>query len=135
MQTPSVRPLISGLLGILLLLPASIFIGSLLIRILFGAPALYYDLAPSFLQFPFDLSSGAGGSWRQTGASVIFSCLLLSIVFNGLALLRFRLESGERSLQVRLYFRRSWLNTAVILQGGLLLCALVVYAVIQHIRY
>jgi len=135
MQTPSLRPLVSGLLGILLLLPASIFMGSLLLRIFFGSTTLYYALAPSFLQSPFDFSAWAGGPWRQTGASIIFSCLLLAILFNGLALTRFHLEKGAGGWEIRLSFRRNWLNTAIALQGGLLLGTLIVYAVIQHVRY
>ena len=156
-QTPF-SPLFSGLLGIALLLPASFFMLALLIRVCFGSTTLYYSMAPSFLQSPFDLFAlhkaleapwplahhmtfaadvlySIGHVCRQTGAQFIFSCLLLAILFNLFAILQFRMQRGIRGWEIQVYYRRYWLNTAIALQSGLLLLLLVAYTVIQHIRY
>jgi hypothetical protein len=104
----ALKPLISGLLGITLLLPASFFMLTLLARVLFGTKKLYYYIAPSFLQSPFNL-------WAFHKAQFILGCLLLAVLLNG--------------------YRRHWLNTAIALQGALLLVVLIAYTVIQHLRY
>jgi hypothetical protein len=124
----SFRPLVSGLLGMTLLLPASFFMLTLLARVGFGSKALYHSIAPSFLQSPFDLFA-----WHK--AQVIVGCVLLAVAANGLALLQFRLEQGRRGWVVGVSYRRNWLNTAIALQGLLLLVTLVAYTLIQHIRY
>jgi hypothetical protein len=122
------RPLFSGLLGIALLLPASFFMLALLIRVCFGSTTLYYSIAPSFLQSPFDL-------FALHKAQLIFSCLLLAILFNLFAILQFRMQRGIKGWDIQVYYRRYWLNTAIALQSGLLMVLLVAYTVIQHIRY
>ena len=124
------RPLVSGLLGMTLLAPASFFMLTLLARVGFGSRTLYYFIAPSFLQSPFDLFA-----WHK--AQVILGCVLLAILFNVMTLLEFRLERGRRGWEVAIWYRRHshWLNTAVALQGVLLLVILVAYTVIQHVRY
>ena len=118
------RPLVSGLLGFMLLLPASFFMLTLMMRIIFGAKTLYHFIAPSFLQSPFDPLA-----WHK--AQFILGCLLLAIVLNGMSVLRVRLFRG----QVELSLLRRWLNTAIVIQGLLLLVVLVAYTWIQHIRY
>jgi len=118
------RSLISGVLGITLLLPASFFMLTLLARILFGSKKMYYYIAPSFLQSPFDL-------WAWHKAQLILGSLILAIILNALATLSIHIEKK----QVHLSLRRNWLNTAIALQGILLLVLLVVYTLIQHIRY
>jgi hypothetical protein len=118
------RSLISGILGITLLLPASFFMLTLLARILFGAKTMYYYIAPSFLQSPFDL-------WAWHKAQFILGSLLLAIILNALATLNIRTQKGH----VHLSLRRNWLNTAIALQGILLLVLLLAYTLIQHIRY
>ena len=118
------RSLISGVLGITLLLPASFFMLTLLARILFGSKKMYYYIAPSFLQSPFDL-------WAWHKAQLILGSLILAIILNALATLSIHIEKK----QVNLSLRRNWLNTAIALQGILLLVLLVVYTLIQHIRY
>ena len=122
------RPLASGLLGITLMLPASLFMLTLLARIFFGTKAPYYYIAPSFLQSPFDL-------FAFHKAQLIIVCLLLAVLFNVLTILRFHLQQGHRGLEVSITYRRYWLNTAIALQSILLLLVLVVYTVVQHIRY
>ena len=136
-RTPLFGPLFSGILGITLLLPASFFMLSMLIRVCFGATTLYYSIAPSFLQSPFDLFAlpKAGLVCRQTGAQFIFSCLLLATLLNLLAILRFRLQPGARGWEVQVYYKRCWLNAAIAMQSGLLTILLVGYTIIQHIRY
>ena len=122
------RPLFSGLLGITLLAPASFFLLTILARVIFGTKGLYHSISPSFLQSPFDLFA-----WHK--AQFIICSLLVAILFNFLTIVRFRLENGKRGLEVALSFRRYWLNTAIAFQGSLLLLVLIVYTLIQHIRY
>jgi hypothetical protein len=105
------RPLTSGLLGIALLLPASYFMLTMLARICFSAKDMYYFIAPSFLQSPFHL-------FAFHKAQVIIGSLLLAVLFN-----------------MGIYYRRQWLNTAIVLQSVLLLLVLICYTIIQHIRY
>jgi hypothetical protein len=122
------RPLTSSLLGITLLLPASYFMLTMLARACFGAKGMYYFIAPSFLQSPFHL-------FAFHKAQVIIGSLLLAVLFNTLTILRLRLERGQTGWQVGVYYRRYWLNAAILLQGVLLLLVLTGYTVIQHIRY
>ncbi|HEV3326436.1 MAG TPA: hypothetical protein VG052_12550 [Puia sp.] len=122
------RPLGSGLLGITLLLPASYFMLTLLARACFGAKTMYYFIAPSFLQTPFH-------PFAFHKAQVIIGSVLLAVLFNVPAILRFRLEKEQQGWQVGIYYRRQWLNAAIVLQGVLLLLVLVGYTIIQHIRY
>ena len=127
-QTGPIHPLFSGILGITLLLPASFFMLALLIRVCLGSTALYYFIAPSFLQSPFDLLA-------LHKAQFIIGCLLLAIVFNLVVILQFHLERGVRGWEVRVSYKRYWLNTAIALQSGLLLLVLIAYTLIQHARY
>jgi len=122
------RPLISGILGITLLLPASFFMLTMLARLFFGTGRPYHYIAPSFLQSPFD-------PLALHKAQFIIGCLLLAIITNGLAALRFQLRKGRRGWDVEVSYRRHWLNTAIALQAVLLLVTLLAYTVIQHIRY
>ena|ERR1700744_6645633 len=122
------RPLTSGLLGITLLLPASFFMLTMLARICFGPTAMYYYIAPSFLQSPFNL-------FAFHKAQIIVGSLVLAVLFNMLTIIRFRLEQGLHGWQIGIYYRRYWLNAAVALQAILLLLALTGYTFIQHIRY
>jgi hypothetical protein len=120
--------LLSSMLGIILLLPASYFILAMLLRICFGSKALYYSMAPSFLQSPFNL-------FALHKAQFILGCLLLSVLCNVLSILKFSLQQGKWGWEVEVSYRRYWLNTAIALQSGLLLLVLVTYALIQHLRY
>jgi hypothetical protein len=101
---------------------------TLLARIGFGSKTLYYSIAPSFLQSHFDL-------FALHKAQFIFGCLLLSILFNGLTLVEFRLERGKWGWEIGVNYRSNWLNTAIVMQGILLLLVLVAYTLVQHIRY
>lgn len=122
------RPLLSGLLGMALLLPATWFGITLILRICFGSATLYRSMAPSFLQSPF-----FPFAWHK--AQFIIGTALLAILFNLLTVLRFRLQKGRKGWEVAVTWRRYWLNTAVTLQSTLLFLALVAYTLIQHIRY
>jgi hypothetical protein len=122
------RPIASSLLGLTLMLPASFFLLTLLARLCFGSKAMYYYIAPSFLQSPFDL-------FAFHKAQLIIGCLLLAILFNVLTILRFHLRRDQHGLEVVFSYRRYWLNTAIAMQSILLLIVLVVYTFIQHIRY
>ena len=123
-----IRPLASGLLGITLMLPASFFMLTLLARLCFNSKAMYYYIAPSFLQSPFDL-------FAFHKAQLIIICLLLAILFNVLTIVRFHLEQGKKGLEIGISYRTNWLNLAIALQGLLLLLVLIAYTFIQHIRY
>ena len=129
LRSTSFRPILSGLLGIMLLLPASFFIGTIVVRICFGSKMLYHSMAASFLQSPVELL------FRQSAAHLILGCLLLAILFNLLTVLRFRLVPGKKGPEVQIFYRRYWLNTAIALQSGLLLVVLAAYTLIQHLRY
>ena len=122
------RPLISGIFGITLLLPASFFMLTMLARLFFGVKQPYHYIAPSFLQSPFD-------PLALHKAQFIIGALLLAIVTNGLAALQFQLQKGRWGWDVEVSYRRHWLNTAIALQAVLLLVTLLAYTVIQHIRY
>jgi hypothetical protein len=122
------RPVISGILGITLLLPASFFMLTLMARIFFGTKRPYHSIAPSFLQSPFD-------PLALHKAQFILGCLLLAIAMNSVLALQFQLRKGHRGWGLEVTYRRHWLNTAIALQGALLLATLLVYTVIQHLRY
>jgi hypothetical protein len=127
-STKPFNPLVSSLLGIIGLLPASFFIMTILARACFGSKALYYSMAPSFLQSPFDL-------FALHKAQFILGCLFLAILCNMLTILQFHVLPGRRGPDLQISYRRYWLNTAIALQSGLLLLVLTAYTLIQHIRY
>jgi hypothetical protein len=102
------RPLITSIIGMVLMLPAVMFLTTLLARLCFGTKAAYYYIAPSFLQTPFDI-------FAFHKAQVIVGCLMIAALFNSKC--------------------RSWLNTAIAIQSILLLVVLFVYTFIQHLRY
>ncbi len=123
----SAMPILSGFLGILLLLPATWFLLTILARVCLGSGTGYYSIAPSFLQSPFDLFA-----WHK--AQFILCCLLLAIICNLPATLQFRFRR-ERGWGLGLSGKGHWLNNAIALQSLLLLVALTIYTLIQHIRY
>lgn len=122
------RPLVSSILGFTFMLPACYFLLTILVRILFGSTAMYYDISPSFLQSPFPV-------FALHKAQLILGCLLLAVLFNAAAILRLRLLQGPRGLELGVAYRRYWLNTAIALQSILLLVVLIGYTFVQHIRY
>ncbi|HLZ86403.1 MAG TPA: hypothetical protein VKQ52_04135 [Puia sp.] len=127
-RSPFLRPLASGILGITLMIPACYFLLTLLVRICFGAKTMYYNIAPSFLQSPFDL-------FALHKAQLILGSLLLAVLFNVAAIIKLRLHHGPRGLELGVAYRRYWLNTAIAIQSILLLVVLLAYTLIQHIRY
>ena len=122
------RPLISGILGFTFMLPACYFLLTILIRILFGAKTPYYDISPSFLQSPFS-------PFTLHKAQLILGCLMLAVLFNVAAILKLRLHHGPKGLELGVAYRRYWLNTAIAIQSILLLAVLIIYTLVQHIRY
>ncbi|HEY4108416.1 hypothetical protein [Puia sp.] len=124
----NLRPLLSGILGFMLMLPACYFLLAFLIRLFFGAKSMYYDIAPSFLQSPFH-------PFALHKAQLILGCLLLAVLFNVAAILKLRLHQSSKGLELGVAYRRNWLNTAIALQSALLLIVLALYTLIQHIRY
>jgi hypothetical protein len=124
---PKQLPVLSGLFGILLLIPATWFLLALLARVCFGATAWYHSMSASFLQSPFDLFA-----WHK--AQFIICCLLLAIIGNLPATLEIRPGRGRGRL-LGFQPKGHWLNTAIALQSLLFLAILTVYTLIQHIRY
>lgn len=98
-----------------LLLPASFFGLTLFARLCFGTRSMYGYMAHQ--------------------KHVMAGCLLVAVLFNLLAILRLRLVPGRIGPEVEVGFRRNWLNTAVVLQGTLMLAGLVTYALIEYLRY
>jgi hypothetical protein len=127
-STGFLKPLVSGILGITLLLPASFFMLTFMARIFLGTKTLYYYFAPSFLQSPFDPLA-----WHK--AQFILGSLLMAIALNILTLVKVQLQKGGKGWEVQLSYRRRWLNMAIVLQGVLLLIVLLTYTLIQHLRY
>ena len=127
-RTTYLSPLVTGILGIALMIPGYFFILTLLARLCFGVKSLYYYFSPSFLQSPFNL-------FAFHKAQCIIVCLLIAAASNVFAILKFQIEKGPVGLQVAVSYRRRWLNTAVALQSTLLLVLLSVYTLIQHLRY
>ena len=122
------KALTSGILGITLMAPACYFLLTILVRIFFGAKGMYYYISPSFLQSPFDL-------FALHKAQLIIGCLVLAVLFNVAAILKLRLHQSPQGIEVGVAYRRRWLNIAVIVQSILLLALLIIYTLIQHIRY
>ncbi|HXB90903.1 MAG TPA: hypothetical protein VNU72_01380 [Puia sp.] len=134
------HPLASGLIGIILLLPASYFMLTLLVRICVGVKSPYYFIAPSFLQTRFDPFA-----WHK--AQFIMGTLMLSILINALTIFRFRLLPARKGLhktgiagifgphEIGISYRPNGLNTAIVLQGFILFLVLLTYTLVQHIRY
>jgi hypothetical protein len=122
------RPLASGILGITLMLPGFFFILTLLARLCLGAKTPYYYFSPSFLQSPLNL-------FAFHKAQCIIGCLAIAAASNVFAILKFQIEKGPAGLRIAVSYRRRWLNTAVAVQSTLLLLLLVVYTLIQHLRY
>ena|ERR1700760_1784310 len=127
------RPLLTVIIGIALLLPASFFLLTLLARICFGSSWTYYYIAPSFLQSPLNL-------FAFHKAQVIIGSLVVCILLNAAAIFRFDLVPGRPlwalpNWDIKVSYRPNWLNTAVALQAILLLITLTAYTLIQHIRY
>jgi hypothetical protein len=122
------RPLLTGILGFTLMLPACYFLLTMLARMLFGAKNPYYYISPSFLQSPFDL-------FALHKAQLIIDCLMLAVLFNVAAVLKLRLHKRPQGFEVGVAYRRYWLNTAVALQALMLLILLSIYTLVQRLRY
>src|SRR5258708_22629540 len=120
--------LFSSLLGIILLLPASYFILTILLRICFGSKALYYSMAPSFLQSPFNL-------FALHKAQFILGCLLLSVICNVISILKFNLQSVKWGWEGEVSYRCYWFNTGLALHSAFLLRLLISYALFDHLLY
>jgi len=124
----SMKPLTIPILGLILLIPASYFLLTLFVRVVFGSTTLYYHIAPSFLEAPFDIFSFNRGVWILYGP-------LFAIMLNTPAMIQLQLRKRILDSQVFVYYRNHWLNTAISLQGALLFVLLLAYLIIEHCRY
>jgi hypothetical protein len=124
----SMKPLTVSILGLLLLVPASYFLLTLFVRIAFGSTTLYYHIAPTFLEDPFDIFSLNKGVWILYGP-------LFAILLNSPAMIQLQLRRSILESQVFVSSRKHWLNTAISLQGALLFITVVAYLIVEHCRY
>jgi len=67
---------------------------TILVRIFFGSKTLYYSMAPSFLQSPFDL-------FAFHKAQFMIGCLVLAILFNVLTIVRSGCKEVRRDWRLR----------------------------------
>jgi hypothetical protein len=118
----------TSLIGMILLLPASYFMLTLFVRIVFGSTTLYYAIAPSFLEEGSDLFPLHKSGWILYGP-------LLAVILNAASILQFRFRKTTMKFQVKVFYNKYWLNTAIAFQSILLFILLVIYLVIQHYRY
>ncbi|MBS1599439.1 MAG: hypothetical protein JST75_14530 [Bacteroidetes bacterium] len=114
--------------GLILLLPASYFMMTLLAHIFFGSTTLYYAIAPSFMESGSDLIPFHKTAWILYGP--LFAVLLIAPT-----ILKFRFHISTMQLQVKFFFTKYWLNTAIVFQSALLFITMVIYLLIQHYRY
>ena len=117
-----------SLIGLILLLPASYFLLTLSIRIFFGSTALYYQIAPSFMESGQRLFPLHKTAWILYGP-------LCAIILNAAFILRFRYYKNTKQVQVNFFYSKYWLNTAITMQSILLFVVLATYLFIQHYRY
>ncbi|PWT77368.1 MAG: hypothetical protein C5B59_04220 [Bacteroidetes bacterium] len=117
-----------SLTGLFLLLPASIFLLALSIRVFFGSSPLYDNVAPSFLKASNELFAFHKTSWIFFGPLAV---ILLNALFILLPLLLKVRGSDDRRLQPG----NLWFNTAILIQACLLLAAVSSYLIIQHLRW
>ncbi len=124
----AISPLLAGVIGMTLLLPATYFFITLLVRIFFGSTTLYYAIAPSFFQSPF-------GFFSFHLVQAIIYGPLVAVIINLLSSVGFRFLREDKRWGFKVYFRGHWLNMAIAMQSGLLFMTLVAYTLIQHWRY
>lgn len=126
---PSLKPLLSSVIGMTLLLPATYFLFTLLARVLFGARTLYLAIAPYFLQSPFGILS------FHLVQAILYGPLV-AVLLNLFVTVKFSLERENGRLSLRINYRKGhWLNMAIACQSGLLFLILLAYTLIQHWRY
>ena len=114
--------------GMLLLIPASYFMLTLLMKIFLGSTELYYAIAPSFIESGSEIFPLHKSGWILYGP-------LFALIINAAAILQIRFHRREMKLQVNFFCRKYWLNTAITFQSILLFIVLMTYLVIQHYRY
>jgi len=128
MKLNQLKPLATSITGLFLLVPAAYFLLALSIRILFGSTAIYYDIAPSFLQAASEIFSFQKSGWILYGP-------LLAIFLNLLSVFKLKIEKKSGKTELVIYHHRYWLNTAVILQSLLFVIILTAYLIVEHYRY
>jgi len=128
MKSTFLKSLTMSLVGMFLLLPASYFMLTLFVRIVFGSKTLYYAIAPSFLEAGSEIFPLHKSGWILYGP-------LLAVILNASAILQFQFRRNTKKLHVRFFFSKYWLNTAIAFQSILLFIALTIYLIIQHYRY
>jgi hypothetical protein len=116
----------ASIFGLALLIPASIFIMSILFRLLPGSAGLYHAVAPAVMEYSFSIGSPA--PWILYGP-------LLALILNSPLQIQCLRGSKPGRLKFRFYNQAHWLNQAISLQSILLLFILAGYLVIEHFRY
>ncbi len=128
MKTTPVKPLIASIIGLTLLLPATYFMLTLLVRIVFNSTTLYYAIAPVFLQSAF-------GVFSFSLSQLILYGPLVAIVMNVLTILQFHLYRNNSKWKLKIFYRSYWLNTAIALQSIIVFVMIMLYLLIEHYRY
>jgi hypothetical protein len=126
-ETMPVKPLITTITGLALLVPASYF--SLLItkRLVAGSSWRYDMMAPGFQEHAFEPAFH--------GSQLILYGPLLSMLINLLTIWRFRIRQTGNQWSIDVSYRRYWLNLAILLQASLLLLGMLSYLAVEHWRY
>jgi hypothetical protein len=128
MKTVFLKSWAMSLTGMILLLPASYFMLTLFVRVVFGSTTLYYAVAPSFLEKGLEVFPLHKSEWILYGP-------LLAVILNAATILQFHFRRRTMRLEVKFFYGKYWLNTAIAFQSILLFITLVIYLVIQHYRY
>jgi|SRR6516225_7922294 hypothetical protein len=126
-ETMPVKPLITTITGLALLVPASYFSLTLLVRLLFGSSLRYYAIAPAFQQHAFEPSFHM--------SQLILYGPLLAILINVMTVWQVRIRPRGKDWEIGFCYRSFWLNTAIALQGFLLFFFMLMYLLVQHFRY
>jgi hypothetical protein len=128
METMPVKPLITGVAGLALLVPASYFSIELLQRVLWGTTVRYEAIAQGFQRNAFHFYS-------FHGSQLILYGPLLTTLLNVSTVWRLRIGRVEGILECELSYRRYWLNAAIAMQAALLFLVTLGYLMVEHFRY
>ncbi|HTQ28414.1 MAG TPA: hypothetical protein VMI35_09810 [Puia sp.] len=122
-DTMPVKPLITSVTGLALLVPASYFSFTVLLRILNGSSLLYYSIAPAFKQNAFHL-------FPLHVSQLILYGPLLAVLINVMTVWRIRIRVSGNRLTGTFFYRSYGLNTAIALQAALLWLMMLAYLLI-----
>ena len=117
-----------AILGLIMLAPASYFMLALSLRAFAGIHRFYDGIAHHFLDATWTSFTLEKGAWILYGP-------VLAVILNFVLICRLSYRGKSALPGLRLQYRGHWMNTAVIMQGMLLSLGLLLYWIIEHIRY